>query len=395
MRALALFSLLTACAPPLRLEAAAPNPIAPGGTLIVEGAGFGSDMRLSLVGAGADVTLQRVVVEDAGRAQAVVPAAAPTGSYDVVATLGDARATLPGLRVLKDAARVYFLDVGQGDATLVVAPTGETLLIDGGPSEAGAAVRGAIATLAGGRLDAVVLTHFHADHLGGLTAVLAGEDGVPGSGDDLLPARRWSYADDGQCDSFTCDRMRRLRAWPFDVVTVGDSFLLGDIEIEAVAADGDAGAGRASGVDDPNERSVAVRISFGGRSVLVLGDLTGGGAGEADVEGPLSQRTGAIDVLRTGHHGSNTSTSAGALARWQPRAAIISVGTDNDYCHPTADTLDRLQAAGARVYATGAGMVSGTSCARTVWPANAHPDVGTIALEIDLDGALTIAGDPL
>ncbi len=396
---LLVFIALASCGPLLRIDAASPNPASPGAILDVTGAGFVDDLQLALEQGGTSIRLQGVDVASADSASGTIPDAAPPGTYELVARVGDAVAVLDDVRIVPGGARVHFLDVGQGDATLVVAPSGETLLIDGGPVDAAGIVRDAVRDLAGGRLDAVVLTHTHADHLGGMVPVLAGEDGVAGTDDDLVPAIRFSYADDGQCTSDLCGRARNLASWPFTVAIPGDSFALGDVNVELVASDGDVGngAGQLSGVDDENERSVASLITFAGRKVLVLGDLTGGGEGEANIEAPLATATGPIDVLRTGHHGSDTSSNQAALASWQARALILSLGTDNQFCHPSGGALSRLVATAAPMYATGSGTVADVArCdGATEWPANARPGLGTIRLEIATNGDVTIEGDAL
>lgn len=388
---------LSACAPHLRLEDAGPRPVAPGARLTVTGDGFLDGLELSLEGAGIEVRLQQLEIEGVDAASAKVPGATPAGTYELVARRDGLTARLPGIRVVAGGVRVHFLDVGQGDATLVVAPGGETLLVDGGPRDAGSVVKRALSELAGGRLDAVVLSHTDADHLGGLVETLAGPDGVAGTGDDIVPAQRLSYVDDGSCESQLCAEARALGAWPFQAAAPGAPVALGDADITVVAADGDVGGGKLPGTEADNERSVVVRIAFAGHSVLVTGDLTGGGAGDADVEGPLAARTGPVDVLRVSHHGSNTSSNAAALAAWQPRALVLSVGTDNAFCHPADDAFSRLVGTGAPLYATGGGVVDDVvRCgAPTAWPSSARPGLGTITLEMGVDGGLTLQGDPL
>jgi competence protein ComEC len=368
-----------------------------GAEVTVTGAGFDTGLVLSLQADQTTITLGAQVI-DGEHAAATIPEAAPPGINDVVGSLDGAVARLPdGLEISDDFARVIFLDIGQGDATLVIAPDGETLLIDGGPNGRGDLLRAALDRWSAGRLDAVVVSHFDADHLGGVVDLLSGPDGTVGNTDDLVPDVRLSPVDDGGCDSVTCGRFRGLAAQPFTAPRPGDTIALGAMQVTVVAADGDVGDGLIDGANDDNERSVVVRLDFGGRTVLINGDLTGGGSGTADLETPLAERTGAVDVLRTGHHGSATSSAASALSRWSPRAAIFSLGTDNAFCHPEQGVLDRVAISSDTVWATGAGVVDDVDrCSgATDWPSNAHPGEGDIVLDISALGDLTLQGNVL
>jgi beta-lactamase superfamily II metal-dependent hydrolase len=369
-----------------------------GADVQVTGSGFDDGLQLSLIAPGLDVALGNVQVSSATEASAQVAAATPAGLYDLRGELGGLVAELPGaLEVVGGGTRIIFLDIGQGDATLVISPSGEVLLIDGGPPGSGADLERALERETDGRLDAVVLSHFDADHLAGIVELLSGPDRTAGNDDDLFPDVVLGPDDDGGCDTQVCGRFRLLRAYPFQTPAPGDTLDLGDVDVEIVAADGDVGAGPISGASDNNERSVVVMLRYAGRSVLVTGDLTGGGLGTADLETPLAQQTGPVDVLRVGHHGSGTSSAQSALAAWQPIASVFSFGTDNRYCHPDPDVLARVAAASQVVVATGAGIVDDVDdCgAATVTPAGGRLGLGDIELIIAGDGSMTLAGDAL
>jgi beta-lactamase superfamily II metal-dependent hydrolase len=397
MRLLSLLTLLgvTACNAPAIL-AVDPNQAAAGGVVVVDGQGFDDSLALRLEGVGGSITLAVSEVTSTS-AVATLPVNTPGGVYDVVAVTRAGEARLAGgLTVVTGRLEVYFLDVGQGDATFLIAPDGSTLLVDGGPSEAVTTVRRFIDESAGGRLDRVAVTHTHADHLGGLLGLLRGDDNRAGTDDDLLPALRWIGHDDDVCDSELCDQYRGMLSAPFEKPDVGTVLDFGGASITVIARDADAGSGPFTVVDDPNSLSLALLVEFGGRSLFLGGDLTGGGIGTVDIEESVGVVVGPVDVLHLNHHGSRTSTSEAFLAALQPRAVIGSLGTDNPFCHPDAEVLDRLLDADIPAFATGGGMVDDLDgCAPTVWPSSARPDLGTFSLVIEANGTMTLAGEPL
>ena len=388
----------SACGGPA-IFAVEPAAVAAGGVVDVVGQRFDPGLALRLEGAAGTISLALSEVGP-NSAVAALPVSTPAGVYDVVAVTAEGEARLTaGLTVVAGQLEVFFIDVGQGDATFLIAPDGSTLLVDGGPPGAGGVVSAFIDDVADGRLDAVALSHTDADHLGGVVSLLRGRDGAAGSDDDVVPlVRSWIGHDDALCDSQLCAEFRRLRAAPFEIPDVGEQRDFGGATLTVVARDGDVGGGALGGIDEENERSLALLVEFGGRSLFLGGDLTGGGIGTVDVEAAVAAVTGPVDVLHLNHHGSRTSSSQGFLQALQPRAVVVSVGTDNAFCHPEVSVIDRLRALTVPVFSTGAGMVDDADRCdgqATAWPANARPGLGTFSLVIEADGDLILGGDAL
>jgi competence protein ComEC len=220
---------------------------------------------------------------------------------------------------------VVFVDVGQGDAT-VIRSGSWTGLIDGGSSGSEAAVEAALTTLGVRRLSAVIVSHMHADHTGGLTH-LVGE---------------WRPRKAYVAGTPSSALAGALRAAGTTVVQVrsGAGLQFGAARAEVLSPAALSG--------DANGDSVVLRLDAGGKSFLFTGDCTG--SNEAAV-GSICARGPPIDVLKVAHHGSRYSTSATFLAEVRPKVAVIPVGP-NSYGHPTPATVGRLLAAGSRVYTT-------------------------------------------
>jgi len=220
---------------------------------------------------------------------------------------------------------VVFVDVGQGDAT-VIRSGSWTGLIDGGPAGSEPAIEAALTTLGVTRLSAVVVSHVHADHTGGLTR-LVGE---------------WRPRTAYMAGAPTAALAGALSGAGTAVVQVrsGAGLQFGAARAEVLSPAGLSG--------DANSDSVVLRLDAGGKSFLFTGDCTG--PNEAAV-GSICARGPPIDVLKVAHHGSRYSTSAGFLGEARPKVAVICVGP-NSYGHPTPATVGRLLAAGSRVYTT-------------------------------------------
>jgi beta-lactamase superfamily II metal-dependent hydrolase len=389
---LALSTLCAIACGPSVLEVS-PAVLSAGDSVEIFGTGFSPTASARLVADGGAIQLL-VASATSGTISASVPGATPAGVYDVEVNVDGAVAVLTaGLTVQAGQARVRFIDVGQGDATVIIGPDGSAMLIDGGPPSSFASLQSALADIE--KLEHVVVTHTDADHLGGIVELLIGGDGVAGTSDDVIPKTRWIGHDDVVCDSQLCREFRRLNA-EFARPQVGDSVDLGGVTVEVVGRDGDFGAAGSAAVVDLNERSLALVARFAGRTVFIGGDLTGGGLGSVDVEAVAADAVGPVDVLRINHHGSATSSSAGFLSALQPRVAVVSVGTDNPFCHPEVSVVERLAQAGPTVVSTGRGIVeTGGRCAVTDWPSGSRVGLGSIELSIDVNGEMSLDGDPL
>ena len=225
----------------------------------------------------------------------------------------------------------YFLDVGQGDSEFVQLPNGKTLLIDAGEAEDGSRVVADLKALGVTRLDYVVATHPHSDHIGGLPKVLASFPvGVVYLSNATTTTATYK-------NFLAAVKSSGAAAY---VVRAGAPLFTdeGGAAATVVAPNSDS-------YDDLNNYSVAVRLSYGSRAFLFMGDA------EALSEKEIGANVKA-DVLKVGHHGSSSSTSAAFLARVAPSYAVIEVGAGNSYGHPAASTLRRLAGAGVTVCRT-------------------------------------------
>lgn len=246
---------------------------------------------------------------------------------------------LPGLTMhfVRQPFTVYFIDVGQGDAALIITEDKKTILVDTG------GLRGNYDTgeriiipflryLGINKLDVLTLSHGHHDHAGGAAAVARS---IP-IGCVLLPREEPSQ-DVSALLNFIKDKSQ------IKYLSSGQQYNLGSCQIDIIEAP------LASTLEEnhnENESSAIMKITEGGKSIIFTGDAT--------EEEEIAASGGPIkaDVLKVSHHGSKTSSSFEFLHAVQPGLAVISVGADNKFGHPAPETLEKLQAIGAKVLRT-------------------------------------------
>lgn len=229
-----------------------------------------------------------------------------------------------------DGLTVHFLDVGQADCALLECD-GEFILIDGGNKEDSDLVVSYLEQQGVSELQAVFCSHAHEDHVGGLPAVLA----VYPTEAVYAPTR--TYASEVFDDFVYYTDQQGLTV---TIPRVGDTVSFGQTRVEVL--------GPVKNYAETNDTSLILMVTYGDTRFLFTGDMET----SAEVDLLDSGADLKADVLKVGHHGSDTSSSYRFLYETAPEHAVISVGEDNSYGHPSGDILDRLEDAQATVYRT-------------------------------------------
>lgn len=226
---------------------------------------------------------------------------------------------------------IHFLDVGQGDAAIIQCE-GETMMIDGGnPGDSSLIYAYLTRTLGVCHIKAMIATHPHADHIGGLSGAL----NACSVGTVYSPVTQY------ESDAFSSLlQYTQRQGISITVPRQGDTFMLGSAVVEFLAPQ--------RSHESVNDLSLVVRIDYGETSFLFTGDA------EWDSEHAMVDSGCELSatLLKVGHHGSDTSSGYVFLREVMPQYAVISVGSDNPYGHPSEEVLSRLRDAGAQVYRT-------------------------------------------
>lgn len=237
-----------------------------------------------------------------------------------------------------DELSVHFIDTGQSDCTLICMPNGRVSLIDAGDRQAASAITSYLDSIGIERIDWLILTHPHEDHIGSALEVI----------------ERYSVS-----EVYMPDVVANTKIFESTVAAIKEAnskavkaeggmsiFRDDDISFEILSPNG-------TGYDDLNNYSVVTRLKYGDTSFLFTGDA------EAISEDEMlsAGRNLDSDLLKVGHHGSRTSSTVQFLNRVSPEFAVILCGEGNDYGHPHREALNRLSECGAKIYRTD---VSGT-----------------------------------
>ena len=229
----------------------------------------------------------------------------------------------------------HFLDVGQGLAVIIQCD-GETMIYDGGTAGKSSLIYSYLTkTLGFERIDVMIASHPHADHIGGLSGALnACSVGIiysPVSTDDSRFDTKAFHA---------LVKYATIQGLDFVIPSVGDTFTVGNATTVFLSPSKEYG--------NINDLSLVIRLQYGDVAFLFTGDA------EWDAEHDMvgSGCDLSADVLCAGHHGSDTSSSYVFLREVMPKYVVISVGKNNSYGHPGEDALSRLRDVGAEVYRT-------------------------------------------
>lgn len=226
--------------------------------------------------------------------------------------------------------KVHFLDVGEADSAFIELPNKEMMLIDAGEAKNSAKIISYIKDLGYEKLHYVIGTHPHADHIGGLSEIIKAFE----IGSIYMPRVVATSKTYENLLKTISDKGLRINSGKAGVEVINDDELMGEI----IAPNKDK-------YNAYNNYSIVLKLSYKEVSYLFTGDAEG--VSEKEIKSDVK-----ADILKVGHHGSNTSSGKSFLDQVKPKYAIISVGSNNKYGHPKDEVLERLKKYTNNIYRT-------------------------------------------
>lgn len=228
--------------------------------------------------------------------------------------------------------KIHYIDVGQGDSTLIETPNGKRILMDGGPPEAGDKVLNYLKRNRINRIDLVIATHPDIDHIGGLIAIIKKIEvkKVLDSGKSYHTQTYRTYMNEIKKNDI-----------PFSSANQEDYIMLDPSVFIQILNTSE------SNKDTNNESSIVLNVIYDEVSFLFMADV-----GIEQERKMMKQYDLEADILKVGHHGSNTSSSKDFIEAVQPRMAILTYSKNNDFGHPVKRVIRNLQSIDTSIYST-------------------------------------------
>ena len=249
---------------------------------------------------------------------------------------------------------LLFMYVGQADSTLIKYKN-KTMLIDAGNNEDGKNIVKLLKDKGISKLDYIVGTHYDEDHIGGLDDIIENFD-----------IGKFYLSNGGELGSnyYNLEKAAKKKNLTITIPKVGDKIDFGDVDMEVMAAS------KFDGKND-NNASIVIQAKYGSRKYLFMGDL--------EKQEEAKRKWNEVDVLKAGHHGSNTSSTQEFLNQVKPKYVFVSAGKNNKYRLPNVKAMERIEKTGAKIFRTDVNESS-------FWLTSNGNDIDIKEVSINLDG---------